>query len=131
MTSFLSSKFYKQIPSFINKYQEWLLEQSLPSHPPYACIFMDHIKTGFSKTQHIKPWFWNGFVDDIFFTWTESEESLEKFLEDLNKFHSNLDVVIKIKEGSIVTDLYCKTTDGHQYLYYDSCHADHIKRSSY
>ena len=97
--------------------------------PQYPCIFMDHIKTGFSKTQYIKPWFWNGFVDDIFFTWTESEESLEKFLEDLNKIHSNLDVVIKIKEGSIVTDLYCKTTDGHQYLYYDSCHADHIKRS--
>ena len=45
--------------------------------------------------------------------WTESEESLEKFLEDLNKFHPNLkftyekskekinflDVVIQIKEG--------------------------------
>ena len=24
---------------------------------------------------------------------------------------------------------YCKPTDGHQYLYYDSCYADHIKRS--
>ena len=72
-----------------------------------------------------------------------SEESLEKFLHDLNKFHPNLkftykkskekinflDVVIKIKEGRIITDLYCKPTDGHQYLHYDSCHADHIKRS--
>ena len=79
----------------------------------------------------------------FFFIWTQSEDSLEKFLEDLNKFHPNLkftyekskekinflDVVIKIKEGRIITDLYCKPTDGHQYLHYDSCHADYIKRS--
>ena len=78
----------------------------------------------------------------FFFIWTD-EESLEKFLEGLNKFHPNLkftyekskekinflDVVIKIKEGRIITDLYCKPTDGHQYLHYDSCHADYIKRS--
>ena len=76
--------------------------------------------------------------------WTESEESLEKFLEDLNKFHPNLkftyekskekinflDVVIKIKESRIITDLYCKSVDCHQYLNYDSCHADHLKRLS-
>ena len=104
---------------------------------------MDHIETEFLKAQDIKPWFWKRFIDDIFFTWTESEESLEKFLEDLNKFHTNLkftyekskekinflDVVIKIKEGRVITDLYCKPTNGHQYLYYDSCHADYIKRS--
>ena len=40
-----------------------------------------------------------------------------------------LDVVVKIKKGRIITDLYCKPTDGHQCLHYDSCHADHIKRS--
>ena len=38
-------------------------------------------------------------------------------------------MVIKIKEGRIIADLYCKPTDGHQYLYYDSCHTDHIKSS--
>ena len=31
-------------------------------------------------------------------------------------------------EGGIITDLYCKPTDGHQCLHYDSCHTDHIKR---
>ena len=39
-----------------------------------------------------------------------------------------LEVVIKIKEGRIITDLYGKPVDGRQYLHYDSCHADHIKR---
>ena len=64
-------------------------------------------------------------------------------MEDLNKFHPNLrfiyeklrekinflDVVIKTKEGEINTNLFCKPTDGHQYLHYDSCHGQHIKRS--
>ena len=38
-----------------------------------------------------------------------------------------LDVVIKIKDGKITTNFFCKPTDGHQYLHYD--HAEHIKRS--
>ena len=128
------SKFYKQISG---------TAIGMKFATPYACIFMDHIETDFLKTQEIKPWFWKRFVDDIFFKWTESEESLEKFLEDLNKFHPNfkftyekskekinfLDVVTKIKEGWIITDLYFKPADGNQYLYYDSCHDDHIKRS--
>ena len=29
-----------------------------------------------------------------------------------------------------MTDLYCKVTDCHQYLHYDSCHPNHIKRLS-
>ena len=72
-----------------------------------------------------------------FYIWTESEESL-----DFSKFHHNLkftyekskkkiklfDVVIKIKEVMIVTDLYCKPADGHRYLYHHSCYADHIKQ---
>ena len=52
-----------------------------------------------------------------------------KFTYEKSKETINfLDVVIKIKEGRIITGLYCKPTNGHQYLYYDSCHADHIKR---
>ena len=47
--------------------------------PPYACIFMDFIETEFLKTQAIKPWLWKRFIDDIFFIWTDSEESLNKF----------------------------------------------------
>ena len=111
--------------------------------PPYVCIFMDYIETEFSKSQEIKPWLWKRFIDDTFFIWTDTEENLDKFLEDLNKFHPNLrftyeklreknnflDVVIKIKEGKITTNLFGKPNDGHQYLHYDFCHTEHIKRS--
>ena len=78
----------------------------------------------------------------FFFIWANTEENLDKFLEGLNKFYSNLrfiyeqlrekinflDVVIKIKL-KITTNLFCKPTDDHQYLHYDSCDAEHIKRS--
>ena len=57
--------------------------------PLHGCIFMDHIETKFLKTQDIKPWFWKRFIYLHFFIWTENEECLEKFLEDLNKFHPN------------------------------------------
>ena len=111
--------------------------------PPCACIFMDYSETEFLKTQAIKPWLQKRFIDDIFFNLTDSEENLSIFLKYLNQFHPNLkftfekskkkfiflDLVIKLTDCKIVTDLYCKSTDSHQYLRYDSCHADHIKRS--
>ena len=69
--------------------------------------------------------------------WTDTEENLDRFLEDLNIFHSNLRfiyeksrekinfliVVIKFKEVKTTTNIFCKPTNGHQYLYYVSCHA--------
>ena len=36
-----------------------------------------------------------------------------------------MDAVTKIEEGN----LFCNPSDGHQYLHYDSCHAEQIKRS--
>ena len=91
----------------------------------------------------MQSWFRKRFIDDTFFTYKENEESTEKFLEGLNKFHPNvkfayekskektnlLDVVIKIKESTIITHLYCKPTYCYQYLHYDSSHVNHIKRS--
>ena len=103
---------------------------------------MDYIETVFKisggKTlalEKIHRWY--------FFIWTDTEENLDTVLEDLRKFCPNLrftyeksrekisffDVVIKIKDGKITTNLFCKITNGHQYLHYDSCHAEHIKRS--
>ena len=75
------------------------------------------------------------------FIWTDSGENLNKFLKDLNEFRANfkftygkskeknifLDLVIKLTDGKIVTDLYCKSTDIHQYLRYDWYHIEHIK----
>ena len=55
------------------------------------------------KTQDIKPWFWERFIDERFIDdlLTESEESLEKFLEDLNKLHPNLKFTYKKSKEKI------------------------------
>ena len=36
-----------------------------------------------------------------------------------------LDVVVKIKNRRLSTDLYSKIVDNYQYLHYYSCHAEH------
>ena len=64
--------------------------------PTYACIFMDKVETEFLETQTDKPFWWVGYIDDVFFIWTQGQEKLKVFLEDLNKFHPNL----KFKSGS-------------------------------
>ena len=92
---------------------------------PYACIFMDYIEREFLKNEEIQPWIWFRYIDDIFFIWTASEKELDKFLNRLNTFHPNLrftrersrerlnflDVIVKIQQGELVTDLYYKSTE--------------------
>ena len=111
--------------------------------PPYACIFIDYIERQFLKSEQIQsqPSIWFRYIDVIFFIWTASEKELDDFLNHLNSFHPNLrfthersreslnfpDVIVKIQQGEFVTDVYCKSTDGHQYLPFDSCHASHTK----
>ena len=85
----------------------------------------------------------NRYIDDIFFIWNHSKDELNKFLENLNKFKNNLkftyeiskdninflDLNVSIRESQLVTDLYFKETDRHQYLHFQSSHPDYIKRS--
>ena len=111
--------------------------------PPYACIFMDYIERKFLKNEQIQSCIWFRYIDDIFFVWTASENELDESLNRLNSFHPNLrfiqersreslnflDVNVKIQQGEFVTDLYYKSTNGHQYLHFDSCHASHTKTS--
>ena len=74
------------------------------------------------------------YIDDIFFISTASEKELDDFLERLINFHPNLkftdersreeinflDVTVRVNHGEFITDLYCKSTDGHQYLHFVS-----------
>ena len=40
-----------------------------------------------------------------------------------------IDVNINLSNGHLMSDMYVKLTDRHQYLYYSSSHPNHIKRS--
>ena len=140
----LKKVFLSLISNFSNKYVEPLLVLNLLP-PIYDCIFMDFIETEFLKTQSIKLWVWKRFIDDVFFIWTDSEKNLEKCLKELNRFHPNikftfekskmkvnfLDVVTEIKNGRLSTDLCSTLVDSYQYLYYNSCQDEHIKKLSF
>ena len=105
---------------------------------------MDKVETEFLHKELLKPWVWLRYIDGIIFVWTHGEESLQQFLEHLNDFHPGLqftseifahqvnflDVIVKLQENEFLTGLYCKKTNCHQYLHYDSCHPEHMKNSS-
>ena len=111
--------------------------------PPYACIFMDQLETKFLENQNLKPLVWFRYIDDIFFIWIHSEENLRNFMAEFNLFSDDikftyeynkdsisfLDLKVILSNGKLITSLYCKPTDCHQYLHYGSCHPEHTKRS--
>ena len=102
--------------------------------PPYACIFMNRLENNILETQTLKPLVWLRYIDDIFFIWTLSEEELKEFMRELNPFDTNikftyeysgkrvsfLDLQVDIVEGKLITSLFVKSTDRHQYLHYSS-----------
>ena len=81
---------------------------------------------------------WFGYIDDTFLICTEGEDKLEGFLN----FHPNLkfshekskssvnflDVRVSIVDNKFETDLFCKPTDCHQFLHFNSAHAFHKKK---
>ena len=111
--------------------------------PPYAIIFMDSLEEDKLSNSILKPSLWWRYIDDIFMMWEHGEEELQKFFETLNcylptiKFTAEysrakinfLDVTVIKKGNQLVTDLYIKTTDTHQYLHASSCHVSHCKKS--
>ena len=91
----------------------------------------------------LKPYIWWRYIGDIFLIWGHGEESLKLLLERINSvrptikftadwsysFVNFLEVKVIMKYGKIVTDLYVKSTDTHQYLDPSSCHPHHCKKS--
>ena len=86
---------------------------------------------------------WWRYIDDIFFIWEHGEESLENVLNKLNSFHLTimftaeysketinfLDVNIRlVGGGELMTDLFVKPTDTHQFLDPSSSHPYHCKK---
>ena len=111
--------------------------------PLYACIFMSQLETKFLENQNLKPLVWFRYIDDIFFIWTHGEENLRNFLVEFNLFSDDIRFTYEFNKDTIsfldfkvvswndklITSLYSKPTDCHQYLHYGSCHPEHTKRS--
>ena len=109
--------------------------------PSFANLFMGYFEEKFVYTYRLQPLLWKRFIDDIFFIWTYGEDELLQFVKHLNDCHTTikftletslehvsfLDITIKKKtDGTILTDLYCKPTDSHNYLLFSSEHPRHL-----
>jgi hypothetical protein len=104
---------------------------------------MSIFETDFLANQPFLPELWLRYIDDIFMIWNHPEEELCQFITDLNNFNPNLkfteehslqevnylDVTIYKKDNQLHSKLYCKPTDAHLYLLYDSCHPRSNKES--
>ena len=111
--------------------------------PPYAILFMSDLEEDILDSSVLKPLVWWRYIDDIFMLWQHGEESLNIFLKTLNSVHETikftadyssdrvnfLDVEVILRNNKILTDLYVKKTDTHQYLDFSSCHPRHCKTS--
>jgi hypothetical protein len=109
----------------------------------YANNTMGDFESKHVYTYHTQPIVYYRFIDDIFIIWTQGREALDSFIDHLNsrsatiKFTSEishttvsfLDTLITIEDGHIVTNLFCKPTDSHNYLRYNSAHPQRCKDS--
>ena len=112
--------------------------------PSFANLFMADFEDKFVYQYPTRASLWLRYIDDIFLIWEHGQESLELFLDHLNTCHDTikftadqsttcvhfLDTTVHLNsDGSLYTDLYCKPTDAHNYLAFDSAHPEHVKRS--
>ena len=112
--------------------------------PSLANLFMADFEDKWVYQYHTQPSVWLRYIDDIFIIWEDTKEKLDSFIEYLNSCHPTikftseqstesinfLDTTVHIQtDGSLYTDLYCKPTDSHNYLMYESAHPRHCKHS--
>jgi hypothetical protein len=111
--------------------------------PSFANLFMAHFESKFVKCYKPGPIIWYRYIDDIFCIFNHGEEKLTNFIFHLNNCHptikftyeygtkdiSFLDTKVSIAEGKLVTNLYTKPTDSHNYLLFTSSHPTHIKKA--
>ena len=107
--------------------------------PPYVILFMGYLEDKILNSLVEKPLVWWRYIDDIFMIWQHGEEKLKEFLKILNNCHPTikyslekvnfLDIEVIRSGNKLLTDLYIKPTDTHQYLEFSSCHVYHSKKS--
>ena len=110
--------------------------------PPYAIIYVAPLEEYFLETLIKMPWLWQRYIDDTFIIWQLGKDELKIFLEKRDNFHPSkfnrgcsrqkvnyFDVQVIVRKGKLITDLYLKQTDSHQYLDPSSCHLYHYIKS--
>ena len=113
--------------------------------PSYANLFM-----GVFEEIHIYPFIkdkislYLRYIDDIIIFWKDTEENLNRFIQNINECHQSikfdfritknesifLDIkIFKDRNGNLQTTLYQKPTDRKSYLHFTSEHPKHLIKS--
>ena len=115
----------------------------------FLAEFEERLLDAYQKEYKISPHTWLRYIDDVFFIWTGTEDSLKHFLQFCNSFaeRSNmksvisftshysrtsvnfLDTTVKLEDSKISTTLYSKPTSSHDYLHRSSYHVKHVLKS--
>ena len=125
-----------------------------PMAANYADLFMDMFETSllndFHKKTGKKLLIWLRFIDDIFFIWTDAEDSLKEFSALCQKYSETksmksvitfemsqstktinfLHICITLNQQTLSTTVFSKATDAHIYFNPKSCHPEHISETS-
>ena len=110
--------------------------------PTYANLFMAHFEEKYIYSNS-KPRIWFRFTDDIWGIYSGDKISFDNFVQRINSVHSAikfsgefsnsevdfLDVTTYRKGDKILSRLFCKPTDSHSYLEFNSCHPPQNKNS--
>ena len=114
-----------------------------PMAPAVANLFMGWLEARLldDSPVPIHKDFWKRYIDDIFLLWQGKADDLNTFVNYMNNVHPTikftvqkskteipfLDILVKIVNGKLQTDLYVKPTDANNYLHYQSAHPQHCK----
>ena len=98
---------------------------------------------GVSVASYVRNNWWR-FLDDCLFLWHIDAQNFDFIFNIINNLHADikftrgenlddstpfLDVLLKVTNGHISTDIFYKKTDTHRYLPYNSCHPRHVKNN--
>ena len=96
----------------------------------FACTYLGVWEKDLLSRSTTKPWIYLRYVDDIFGIWSGNAEELTEFHKLANLIHPNiqvtieqsrtsisfLDVIVEVKEGTLETDIFRKSTDKNMYV---------------
>ena len=111
--------------------------------PHHALLFLSKTWKNILQDCSFKLLVWWWYINDTFLLWQHGEEKLQEFLDILNCYDPSvnfaskysrewtdfLDAEIIKKDNRLLTDVFVKATDTHQYLHATSCHVYHSEKS--
>lgn len=118
------------------------------SSPTLACLFMVYFEKDFLPTQDVDILYYGRYIDDIIFITNSTYKEIIKFLCNMNNKHPHIKFTWNISKKRAIfldlriykdntipdqwtlrTGLYCKATNVHQYLHFQSSHPKHCFKS--